>query len=126
VPVEIEIADERYPRPAELAAYFVAAEALTNVAKYSQASTAHVRATRTASHLVLTIDDDGVGGARPAGSGGIAGLADRLAALDGTLTVSSPAQHGTHIRADIPLSAMTPATAAADPDPARQPGRTHA
>jgi PAS domain S-box-containing protein len=104
LPVEVEIADERYPNSVESAAYFVAAEALTNVAKYARASTARVTTTRTGSHLVLTVDDDGIGGARPSAGTGLAGLADRLAAVDGTLTVSSRPGDGTHIRAEIPLS----------------------
>jgi PAS domain S-box-containing protein len=116
VPVVVEIADERYPEPVELAAYFVAAEALTNVSKYARASTARVTTTRTANHLVLTVADDGVGGARASAGCGLAGLADRLAALDGTLTVSSQPGHGTHIRAEIPLSTETPAPAATEVD----------
>jgi PAS domain S-box-containing protein len=112
VPVVVEVADERYPKSVESAAYFVAAEALTNAAKYARASTARVATTRTASHLVLTVDDDGTGGAQPSAGSGLAGLADRLAALDGTLTVSSRPGEGTHIRAEIPLSAGTPTTPA--------------
>jgi PAS domain S-box-containing protein len=117
VPVVIEIADERYPNSVESAAYFVASESLTNVAKYARASTARVTAARTASHLVLTVADDGIGGARVAPGTGLAGLADRLAALDGTLTVSSRPGEGTRIRAEIPLSAETrpAATEAAAP-----------
>jgi len=105
VSVKVDIADRRYPKSVELAAYFVAAEALTNVAKYARASTARVAATRTDGHLVLTIDDDGVGGAEPATGSGLAGLVDRLAAVDGTLTVSSPPGDGTQVRAEIPLPA---------------------
>jgi PAS domain S-box-containing protein len=104
LPVVVRVADERYPNSVESTAYFVAAEALTNVAKYAHASTARVTTARTASHLVLTVEDDGVGGADPSGAGGLAGLADRVAALDGTLTVSSRPGGGTHIRAEIPLS----------------------
>lgn len=107
LPVAVEIADERYPRSVESAAYFVAAEALTNVAKYARASSARVVTTRTADRLVLTVDDDGIGGARATGGGGLSGLADRLAALDGALTVSSHPGNGTHIRAEIPLSKAT-------------------
>jgi PAS domain S-box-containing protein len=105
VPVVVEIADDRFPIPVESAAYFVAAEALTNVAKYAQASTARVSTTHTAGHLVLTVEDDGIGGAQPSADGGLAGLTDRLAALDGTLTVSSRPGKGTRIRAEIPLPA---------------------
>ncbi len=104
VPVTVEIAADRYPASVESAAYFVVAEALTNVAKYAGASTALVTATRTSRHLVLDVDDDGIGGAAPSVDGGLSGLADRLAALDGTLAVSSPPGEGTHIHAAIPLS----------------------
>ena len=116
VPVVVDVADERYPEPVELAAYFVAAEALTNVAKYARASTARVTTTRTESHLVLTVDDDGIGGARASAGRGLAGLADRLAALDGTLTVSSQPGKGTCVRAEIPLSTPAPPAAAAELD----------
>src|ERR1700758_3294775 len=105
IPVVVDIGDDRYPNSVESAAYFVAAEALTNVAKYAGASQARVTATRTPTHLVLNVDDDGIGGARPSVGRGIAGPSDRLAALDGTLTVSSPPGDGTHIRAEIPLAA---------------------
>jgi PAS domain S-box-containing protein len=111
LPVAVEIADDRYPPSVESAAYFVAAEALTNIAKYAGASTVRIAATRAASHLVLTVDDDGIGGAKPSVDGGLAGLSDRLAALDGTLSVASPPGEGTHIRAAIPLS-MEPSGAA--------------
>jgi PAS domain S-box-containing protein len=108
LPVVVEIGDDRYPNSVESAAYFVASEALTNVAKYAQASTAGVTATRTATHLVLAVDDDGVGGAQVGGAGGLAGLADRLAAVDGTLSVVSQPGHGTHIRAEIPVPSARP------------------
>jgi PAS domain S-box-containing protein len=117
VPVAVESPRERYPGSVESTAYFVAAEALTNVAKYARASAASVTATRTAGHLVLTVDDDGIGGARPAAGGGLAGLADRVATVNGTLTVTSEQGHGTRIRAEIPLSTPAPATAAEDEEP---------
>ena len=116
VPVGVEITDERYANSVESVAYFVAAEALTNIAKYARASTARVTTTRTADSLVLTIDDDGVGGAQPSTGSGLAGLADRLAALDGTLTVSSQPGEGTHVRAEIPLSPGTPTTGVTEID----------
>jgi signal transduction histidine kinase len=103
--VEIEIPDERYPTPVESAAYFVAAEALTNMTKYARASTARIRGTRTPAGLSLVIEDDGVGGAKRTPGSGLAGLGDRLAALDGVLTVDSPPGGGTRIRAEIPLRA---------------------
>lgn len=120
VPVAVEIADDRYPNSVESAAYFVAAEALTNVAKYAGASTVRVTTTRTASHLVLTVDDDGIGGAKPSLDGGLAGLSDRLAALDGSLTVSSPRGKGTQLRAEIPLSTDPSAPAPIQADQAPQ------
>jgi signal transduction histidine kinase len=105
LPVDIEIPEERYPRSVESAAYFVAAEALTNVAKYARASMARIMTTRTADALVLAIEDDGVGGATSVPGSGLSGLVDRVAALDGTLTVDSPPGGGTRIRAEIPLAA---------------------
>jgi CheY-like chemotaxis protein len=111
VPVTVEITDDRYPASVESAGYFVVAEALTNVAKSAGASTALVTATRTSGHLVLEVEDDGIGGAAPSVDGGLSGLADRLAALDGTLAVSSSPGEGTHIRVAIPLSTEPPAAA---------------
>jgi PAS domain S-box-containing protein len=105
LPVDIEISDDRYPTAVESAAYFVVAEALTNVAKYAQASSARVTASRIAGDLVLAVEDDGVGGARPAPGSGLSGLRDRLSALDGTLTVDSQPGAGTRVRAVIPLPA---------------------
>jgi signal transduction histidine kinase len=83
----------------------VAAEALTNIVKYARASTVRITATRTPAGLRLVIEDDGVGGAKPAPGRGLAGLKDRLAALDGTLAINSPPGGGTRIRAEIPLPA---------------------
>jgi PAS domain S-box-containing protein len=107
LPVDVEIPDDRYPTAVESAAYFVAAEALTNVAKYAQASLARVTASRVAGDLVLAVEDDGIGGASPAPGSGLSGLVDRLTALDGTLTLESPPGGGTRIRAVIPLRAAT-------------------
>ena len=89
----------------EAAAYFIAAEALTNVAKYANATSAHVTATPSDACLLLTVEDDGVGGATPSAGSGLAGLRDRVSALDGTLTVDSPPGAGTRIRAELPLPA---------------------
>jgi signal transduction histidine kinase len=93
----------RLPQPVELAAYFVAAEALTNVAKYAQASAASVRAFARDGNATIEIADDGVGGADGALGSGLRGLADRVEALDGTLRVASRAGEGTTITAELPL-----------------------
>jgi signal transduction histidine kinase len=95
---------ERLPAPVEAAAYFVVAEALTNVVKYAGASTAAVRIRRNGSYAVVEVRDDGVGGADPTVGTGLRGLADRLAALDGRLEVHSPPGEGTTVRAEVPCA----------------------
>jgi signal transduction histidine kinase/putative methionine-R-sulfoxide reductase with GAF domain len=105
VVVRVDIPGERYPMAVESAAYFVAAEALTNVVKYADASLVAITATRTAGRLRLVVEDDGVGGAVLQPGAGLAGVGDRLAALDGELSIDSPPGGGTRIRADIPLPA---------------------
>jgi signal transduction histidine kinase len=95
---------ERLPAPVEAAAYFVVAEALTNVAKYAGASSAEVRIGRNGGYAIVEVRDDGVGGADPAVGTGLRGLADRLAALDGRLEVHSPPGHGTTVRAEVPCA----------------------
>jgi signal transduction histidine kinase len=103
VPVDTDLAlPGRLPGPVELAAYFVVAEALTNVARHSGATRAAVRARLFHDRLVLEVSDDGVGGADPADGTGLAGLADRIAAVDGALTLSSPAGGPTLVRAELP------------------------
>ena len=102
VPVENDVAVGRLPATVEATAYFVVAEALTNVAKHAQAGHAAVEAHVEDGTLVLHVRDDGVGGARLDGSG-IVGLRDRLAVLDGRLRVESPADGGTLVDAAIPL-----------------------
>jgi signal transduction histidine kinase len=103
VPVEIAVSVDRLPATIEATAYFVVAEALTNVAKHARAQSATVAAHIADSTLELEVRDDGVGGARPDGDG-LLGLGDRLAALDGRLRVESPASGGTLIAAAIPLA----------------------
>jgi signal transduction histidine kinase len=100
--VDVRAAAERLPQDVESAAYFMVAEALTNVAKYAQASHASVSVERRNGHAVVEVRDDGVGGADPARGTGLAGLADRVAALDGRLSISSPDGGGTVVRAEIP------------------------
>ncbi|HEX2409595.1 MAG TPA: sensor histidine kinase [Solirubrobacteraceae bacterium] len=92
----------RLPSAVETAAYFVVSEALTNVAKYAQAEHATVRVEREDGRLMLEISDDGVGGATPAGGSGLRGLADRVAALDGELDITSPRGEGTCLRVKLP------------------------
>jgi PAS domain S-box-containing protein len=102
LPVELaELPDERLPAPVEAAAYYVVAEALANAAKHSHASLVTVRVTPNASCTRVEVRDDGVGGADPQGSG-LRGLADRVAALGGTLDVRSPSGSGTTILAELP------------------------
>ena len=105
IPVELVAVDERFPAEAEAAAYYVVAETLTNVAKYARASSARVEVARQNGALHVTVSDDGVGGADPASGSGLRGLVDRVAVLDGTLEVDSPAGGGTSVRATIPLPA---------------------
>jgi len=104
VPVELDgTPPERLPAAVEAAAYFVVAEALTNVAKYAGASQARVCVSRSNGHAVVEIADDGVGGADPLRGSGLRGLADRVSALDGILKLNSPAGAGTLLRAEIPV-----------------------
>ena len=102
-PVELDAPDERLSTDVEAAAYYVVAESLTNVAKYAHATSASVSVREDDGVLVVTVSDDGVGGADPAKGSGLRGLADRVAVLDGTLAVTSPRSSGTTIRAEIPL-----------------------
>jgi signal transduction histidine kinase len=93
---------ERLPEPVEFAAYFVASEALANVAKYAQATAVEVRVWRTNGVARIEIADDGIGGADDARGSGLRGLADRVEALDGRLLVSSPPGGGTVVTAEMP------------------------
>jgi signal transduction histidine kinase len=104
-PVPVELAgmpEERLPPAVEAAAYFVVAEALTNVVKYAQATQARITVERANGHAVVEVLDDGVGGADPDRGSGLRGLADRVAALDGSLSLRSPEGAGTVLRAEIP------------------------
>jgi signal transduction histidine kinase len=100
VTVQVELAN-RAPAQVEAIAYFVAAEALTNVAKHARASHAEVRVDRNGDVLRMVVRDDGVGGADPRGQG-LTGLASRVAAVDGQLAVSSPAGGPTSIEVLLP------------------------
>jgi GAF domain-containing protein len=102
VPVETGVSVDRLPPAVEATAYFIVAEALTNVAKHSHASHAVVTARTGNGTLHIQVRDDGVGGALATGPG-LVGLADRVAALDGTLRLETPADGGTLVAADIPV-----------------------
>jgi signal transduction histidine kinase len=103
LPVEIEgSAGGRLSPGVESAAYFVVAEALTNVAKYAEAESATVSVARDNGALTVEVRDDGIGGADPANGSGLRGLADRVAALNGRLDVESEPDAGTVLRARIP------------------------
>jgi signal transduction histidine kinase len=105
VPVEIvELPDERLPTTVEAAAYYVVAEAITNVARYAHASRATVGVRRANGAVTVTVSDDGVGGADPTHGSGLRGLAARVEALNGRMDVDSPPERGTRITARLPLS----------------------
>ena len=89
--------------PVEVAAYYVASEALANVAKHAAGSHASIRIKRVRGHATVEISDDGPGGADPSGGSGLRGLADRVEALGGELEVQSPPGKGTRVRATLPI-----------------------
>jgi signal transduction histidine kinase len=103
VPVAVEVdLPTRPPAAVESIAYFIVSEALTNVGKYARATRAAVRIARDQNWIVVEISDNGVGGATAVPGGGLAGLADRAAGIDGILTVNSPPGGPTVVRADLP------------------------
>ena len=105
VPVEISVATGgRPPAAIESTAYFVVAEALTNATKHASATRLQVRVVRVGAVLIVEIQDDGVGGARIEPGGGLEGLTTRVATVDGTMSVSSPAGGPTIVRAELPCA----------------------
>jgi signal transduction histidine kinase len=103
VPVDIaEVPEERFAPQVEAAAYYVVAEAITNVGKYANASSARVSIRRSNGVATVTVSDDGAGGADPTRGSGLRGLAARVEALNGRLDVDSPPGHGTRVTAEIP------------------------
>jgi PAS domain S-box-containing protein len=105
-PVPVDVLDlpaDRLPPALETTAYFTVAEALTNVAKYAGATHATVRVACEHGTMIVEVQDDGIGGAHEANGSGLRGLADRVGASDGTLTVRSPPGEGTLVRAVLPL-----------------------
>ena len=105
LPVHLRLeVDRRLPDEVESAAYFMVSEALTNAAKHSHGSEVRVLATCAGQTLTVEVSDDGIGGAGTAGGSGVRGLADRVEALGGRFTVSSPPGRGTTLRAEIPCA----------------------
>jgi signal transduction histidine kinase len=108
IPVDVTLElDDRLPDPVAVAAYFLAAEALANVAKYSAADTVTLNTVANAGKLRMVIVDDGIGGADPATGSGLRGLADRVAALGGLLEIHSPLGGGTRLVAELPFEATS-------------------
>jgi signal transduction histidine kinase len=106
-PVRVELRvemDGRLPEPLELAAYYVVAESLANIAKHAQAKTARIDVLMEHDELVLEIVDDGIGGADSERGSGLRGLADRVEALDGRLRIWTPSGGGTRVKAEIPCA----------------------
>lgn len=101
---EVAATSERFAEPIEAAAYFVASEALTNSVKHARATRVTLSAERADGSLVLRIADDGIGGAVAADRSGLAGITDRVAALGGSVTVSSPRGEGTAVVAELPCA----------------------
>jgi signal transduction histidine kinase len=105
VPVELhEQIEASLPDEVEVAAYYIAAEALTNVAKHARASVVHMDATTDEGTLTLMVRDDGVGGADPGRGSGLVGLQDRVEALGGTITIDSSAAKGTCVEVTLPIA----------------------
>jgi signal transduction histidine kinase len=104
IPVEFEITTQaRHPEAIEVATYFVASEALANTTKHAGASRIDVCLTERNGSLLLSVRDDGVGGADPQGGSGLVGLRDRVEALGGKIRIESPPGVGTVLVAEIPL-----------------------
>ncbi|HVF79100.1 MAG TPA: ATP-binding protein [Solirubrobacteraceae bacterium] len=102
IAVDVRVDADRCRAAIEAAAYFVCAEALTNVAKYAQASRASVNVEHDGERLTIAIADDGVGGADPSRGSGLRGLTDRVEALGGRLDIDSPRGEGTRLVAELP------------------------
>ena len=92
----------RVELPVETATYFLVSEALANVAKYANATSVRISVVHAIERVVVDVDDDGDGGADPSRGSGLRGLADRVQALDGELTLESEPGCGTHLHAEIP------------------------
>jgi signal transduction histidine kinase len=119
VPIALDVTlESRLDEPLEVAAYYVAAEALTNAVKHAEASVIELRVNCPDGALTLVIRDDGVGGADPSRGSGIVGLTDRVKALGGTISVVSPPGDGTTVRVQLPVDSGAvdaPSLAAREP-----------
>lgn len=102
IPVHLDVVPEPLDDDVATTAYFVAAEAITNAAKYANASAINVRVAQCSTGVEVKVQDDGIGGAAPRTGSGLAGLADRVAAIGGSLMLTSPAGAGTTIEAVLP------------------------
>jgi PAS domain S-box-containing protein len=107
-PVELDVGELRFAHPIEVAVYYLVSEALTNAAKYAEASEVRTTVVRDGTRLVAQIADDGRGGANPGRGTGLRGLADRMTALGGRLLIESAGGSGTVIRAELPLDCPPP------------------
>jgi signal transduction histidine kinase len=101
-PITTDVTEARFPPPVEVAAYFTIAEGLTNISRYAAATEARVAAAVREGRLIVTVSDNGRGGADPSAGSGLRGLADRLAAIGGELQVTSPMGQGTVLMASLP------------------------
>ncbi len=104
LPVRLDVVDERFAAEFEAAVYYAVAEALTNVVKHAEASRAEVEVRRADTAVLITVRDDGVGGADPGLGSGLKGLADRVEALGGTFGLVSDRGTGSVLSARIPLT----------------------
>lgn len=104
IPVELSVPAGRLPQPVEAATYYVVAEAVANATKHARADGVSVEVARQNGRLLVTIADDGVGGASASAGSGLRGLGDRIEALGGTLHVTSPQGRGTTVHAELPCA----------------------
>jgi len=105
-PIAVELnvgVDKRLPQQVEITTYYVVSELLTNAAKHAQASAIHVSLAAAEEVLLLSVRDDGIGGADPARGSGLIGVRDRVEAIGGTVLVHSPLGGGTSIDVEIPI-----------------------
>ena len=102
IPVNLDVVPDQINDDVATTAFFVAAEAITNAAKYANASAINVRVTQTPTEVEVRVQDDGIGGATARAGSGLSGLADRVAAIGGSLRMTSPVGSGTTIQAVLP------------------------